>query len=293
MIYLNPVSINLGLTNQACIETLKFHLRLLNDFPGRFVLCVTSNCFDEFISDGISFKRFVSEINDGELKELMTTIFANSTCYIGGFDDGYSVSCRGSVEKFLAFGYYLNASKGVNYILSIHNDPCWEVNKISVTHNMRVCDYINLPKLYAQGFVNAMADWMVIIKNICLHKGKGEGYLPYSHSLESSFPKWLSLLYKYGINDTQQKISCIRKLGEFVADVNEYSYSEIISNKNRSGQVIRDIYFNNVLGVYISVDVRHGCFELLDLKGKHLGELSFWGEMTKRPDKTGAHNIIV
>ena len=56
----------------------------------------------------------------------------------------------------------------------------------------------------------------------------------------------------------------------------------------------REIYFDKNLKKYYAVDTQHGRFELLNKRGKHLGELKMDLSFVKNSiDKSGGHDIFI
>lgn len=82
-------------------------------------------------------------------------------------------------------------------------------------------------------------------------------------------------------------------MARLIAECCEYQFMLDISNRNRNGSVIRDIYFNSENRQYLSTDINHGRFEVLDNNGNHICEINFEGTQTKPRDLTGQHNIRI
>lgn len=293
MIYFNSISIHSELLTSECYNTLKNHLWFLGKMPQKFVLCVTANSSDQNIKGMVSFKDFVSQINDWELKGLMITILTSSTFYIGNVDDGYKIIGNSEEEIFPSFGIYLQVNEGLDCILSLSTEVRWLTEHVTLTFQGEDKQYINFPPVSYQNFLDGLNAWEEILKYCSNFGGSEQGYLPRSGYLFSIMPDWLMVLYERDIKDPMKKIACIRGLGTFVAKMNGYSLASDIINKNANCAVIRDIFINRRVGCYISTDIQHGRFELLDLNGKHMGEIDFLGCFTKKKDSTGKHDINV
>jgi hypothetical protein len=76
-----------------------------------------------------------------------------------------------------------------------------------------------------------------------------------------------------------------------VARINGYVPDPVISSINATDRKKRNIFFNGKLEKYISIDYEKGAFELHDLKGKHLGEYNYQGDLISGADLKGGHDI--
>jgi hypothetical protein len=91
---------------------------------------------------------------------------------------------------------------------------------------------------------------------------------------------------------SNDKIACLRDMGELIALINRYEYDTNLSSINSTKYRIRDIYKSlGSKNIYLSVDIRHGDFEVLNSKGKHQGSIAFDGELIKAADSKGKHDI--
>ena len=291
MIYFNSLSITSAqafITNQ---DSLKQSLDFLNLMEGKFLLCVPFNSPDFIIKNTISLKQAIGNIVDIELKSLLVTILADSTKYLGEYPDGYLH--QGKNEYFKAFNSYLSMNNQDCIILSLHSEPCWLDNTIPLINNVVTGSYLNCPKANFSSFQHGISVWENLIKKIIANKKKQDGLLCHADSLKKIIPTEIYNSYLNEIKNPQLRISNIRLMARLIAECCEYEFMQDISNRNKSASAIRDIYYNLNNEKYISTDVNHGRFEVLDNRGVHICEIDFEGTLTKPKDTTGRHDIRV
>jgi hypothetical protein len=85
-----------------------------------------------------------------------------------------------------------------------------------------------------------------------------------------------------------ERVAAIRIEAEAVAKSRGLEFEEFVSKRNKR-IVYRDPSTKNLY----SVDTQHGRFEMLNRKGKHLGEVNFDFNLTKGPDKSGMHDLEI
>lgn len=91
-------------------------------------------------------------------------------------------------------------------------------------------------------------------------------------------------------------IAATRSNGRKLAEANNWKRNNYISSLNSTPNTIRDIYEAGTgrNRMFLSIDVeKYGCWEVYDSRGKHLGEVNFKGEQTKKADNTGKHDIKI
>ena len=121
-------------------------------------------------------------------------------------------------------------------------------------------------------------------------------------SLESPLPnkKLCKEILDYQINETKSanvssKTSIILKCAKEVAKRNFYKYSQKVTSMNNNEGVIRHIFVDaeSEKDIYISIDIRHGNFEVYNSKGKHKDEYDYCGNPQNKTDNTNSHDIKV
>ncbi|MNZ36859.1 hypothetical protein D3C78_542920 [compost metagenome] len=83
--------------------------------------------------------------------------------------------------------------------------------------------------------------------------------------------------------------SLIFSTADFIARINGFSKNQALIKKNK-GYVI---YSKKHANYYLSIDFLHGCFEVLDINGKHICEINFKNELTAERDTSGSHDIYI
>lgn len=291
MIYLNTlsmISLESILLNQ---NSLKQSLAFLNSIEQKFLLCVPCNTPEFLVEENITFKQALSSISDSELRTLLITILANSTCYLGEYPKSHFH--QPSNDFFNAFETYLGTEPPEKIILSVHSNVQWENNFVSLINNAIESSFPNCPSLNFNNFIDGINKWEGIIKIFISKNEKIDSYLCHGISVKKLIPKILYDKYLSEIQNPNLKIQNIRAMAKLVAECCEYQYSHEISQRNRLGPVIRDIYYNQTNELYISTDIIHGRFEVLNSAGIHICEVDFEGKQTKSRDVTGLHNIII
>lgn len=291
MIYLNALSITSIDTLIENQDSLKQSLEFLSLIEDKFLLCVPFNNPGYIIQNNTSLKQAISKITDLELKSLLTTILTSSTSYLGEYPKTYLH--QGKNEYFNAFETYLSMNNEECMILSIHSENYWVDNLIQLIGNGVTNNYFNCPSVNCNTFIESINVWSPLIKKIVSKKTKKEGFLCHALSLKKLIPKEIYNQYINELNIPDCKISNIRAMARLIAECCEYQFMLDISNRNRNGSVIRDIYFNSENRQYLSTDINHGRFEVLDNNGNHICEINFEGTQTKPRDLTGQHNIRI
>ncbi|AJZ91638.1 hypothetical protein VW41_22735 [Klebsiella michiganensis] len=243
------------------------------------------------MSGGSSFKDLIGRVNDIELKSLLTTILTESTLYLGEVPAGYVESI--SNQPFPAYETYRAYQPKFEIILSLHSADHWEDDEITLLNNQNISKHYNIPTHRLIDFTKTVDKWEKIITYIIRKQEVENGYLAYAVSLKKIIPECIYELYKSSITNPQIKIEVIRRMAKFIAELNNYNFDASTSQKNRNGGAIRDIFYCDQKDIYLSTDVTHGRFEVLDRSGIHLCEINFDGDITKPRDKTGAHNITI
>lgn len=97
---------------------------------------------------------------------------------------------------------------------------------------------------------------------------------------------------KQMIKDGCDKIEVYIKIGSEVALRNNYYYDTFLTRINSNSGCIRHIFKSNSAPyVYLSIDVRHGNFEVFDSNGYHIDEYTYTNQKQNKHDPTGRHNI--
>lgn len=292
MIYFNPLSMNAISDEETCFQSLRKTLQFLKLVEDKFVLCLPSNGPDLSMSGGISFKSLIPRIRDTELQTLMITILSDSTNYLGEYPQDF-IEFNHNLP-LPAFETYRAYPPKYEIILSLHTSSFWEENKLQLTYNGTTTTHLNTPINNINDFSLAIDTWGEIIKYVSHKKEESSGYFKYSNTIFDLMPKWILQLYDNNCLDPQLKLETIRTMARFIAELNEYSYDDSTTQKNRrSSRAIRDIYYNEHKDIYISTDIIHGRFEVLDRSGSHLCEIDFRGNITKGQDRSGQHNIVL
>lgn len=272
-------------------SSLKSSLLFLQTIDDKFLLCLPSYGPDLSICGGRSFKELIQKITDTELQMLLTTILTGSTKYIGEEPKGYIEST--SRLPMPAFETYKDYEKNYEIILSMHTRTEWNNNFINLIKDDIVTQHLNIPHDKYRNLSDALTNWEKLLKYIISKKEKNTGALPYSYFIKNILPLWIIELYEENLKLPELKIATIRCMGKLIAELNGYIYEAHISSINRKGGVLRDIFYNNEQQKYISIDITHGRFEVLDNSGKHVNEIDFYGNITKKRDRSGKHNILL
>lgn len=85
-----------------------------------------------------------------------------------------------------------------------------------------------------------------------------------------------------------ERIAKFKDIAKQTAAENKWSRNSLLEKKNPG----RTIYTDEN-GLNYSLDTQHGRFEVVDIKGKHQGEIDFSGKQTKTADLTGQHDLNV
>ena len=85
-----------------------------------------------------------------------------------------------------------------------------------------------------------------------------------------------------------EKIAKIKSTARDIAKQNSWTKNNKLSKRNK-----RDVYYDSETGNYYALDTQHGRFEVVNKKGKHLGEVDFSLNATKPADKSGKHDLNV
>lgn len=106
--------------------------------------------------------------------------------------------------------------------------------------------------------------------------------------LSEKYIKIRNELIKMGLD----KIDVYRKVGTEVALRNNYHYDSNLTSINSNSGCIRHIFKSNYSPeIYLSIDVRHGNFEVCDSLGHHIDEFTYDNIPQKKHDSTGKHDI--
>lgn len=289
MIYLNPLSITSLQDFTVNQDSLKQTMEFLYLIEDKFLLCVPFNNPNFIIQNDITLKQAINSITDIELKYLLTSILTDSTSYLGEYPSAYFH--QGKDTFFNAFDTYLSMNNQDCIILSLHTEPFWVDNIIPLINNSITSNHFNCPTTNFSTFIDGINAWEPLIKKFVINKKKQEGYLCHGVSVKKLLPRNIYSKYLHEINDPNCKISNIRSMAKLIAECCEYQFMPEISIRNRTGGVIRDIYYNLEKNIYISTDINHGRFEVLDNNGFHICEINFEGIQTKPRDTTRRHNI--
>jgi hypothetical protein len=107
-----------------------------------------------------------------------------------------------------------------------------------------------------------------------------------------------------GVLKKMSKINALQYVGRLVAELNSWASDPDLSKLNSNKDHVRKIFvsINAKKTFYLSIDFKNGAgrFELLDVKGRHEGEIEFTtgkfvsrGKNKKGQDLSGKHNIKV
>lgn len=108
---------------------------------------------------------------------------------------------------------------------------------------------------------------------------------------------YLNIQTQY-IENGEDKICIYDKVGTEVALRNGYRIDDELSKLNsksnaESEKVKRKIFSHSKAKVFLSIDFRHGLFEVFNHNGEHQGEYSYVGEKIHEADTSGKHDIKV
>lgn len=94
--------------------------------------------------------------------------------------------------------------------------------------------------------------------------------------------------------DDGQRIAKYLGVGTKIAFLNGWVQDDEISAKNHSGNQIRRIFRSKgKKTMFLSIDIRHGEFELLDEDGEHQSVYSFYGEKINKEVDKATHKLTV
>lgn len=106
----------------------------------------------------------------------------------------------------------------------------------------------------------------------------------------------VSLFYKLIMNHknaTEEKIAYTKEIGKKICAVNYYKQEDELKRleTDHGNKCVEMVFSIKLDGKYqfLSVDKRHGTFELCNDDGTHLGEVTFDGSFSKKPD--GDHSL--
>jgi hypothetical protein len=118
------------------------------------------------------------------------------------------------------------------------------------------------------------------------NKGSNNGSLSNNSNL-SGAAKFEQDISKLPANE---RVPIVRAKGEEVALNNGWEkVSKSIANKNPG----RKIYYDSTEKIYYSLDTQHGRFEMLNSKGKHIGEIDMDLNFKGKVDVSGRHDIKI
>lgn len=94
--------------------------------------------------------------------------------------------------------------------------------------------------------------------------------------------------------DEGQRIAKYLGIGTKIAFLNGWVQDDEISAKNHSGNQIRRVFRSKgKKPMFLSIDIRHGEFELLDEDGEHKAVYSFFGEKIHKVVDKATHKLTV
>jgi hypothetical protein len=153
--------------------------------------------------------------------------------------------------------------------------PCMPPPKFE---NVKAALAFNLPLLMR------VSRFAVAQPNVALPKSRVSNYLIGDPQFD--------VLYQSSIRATPQaRTAAFKAIGTAVAEINDYAYDQPLSARNRSGKKLRTIFSNQDRTFFLSIDFETGAFEVMDGTGRHLGEINFAGNQTKKADPKGGHDI--
>ena len=140
---------------------------------------------------------------------------------------------------------------------------------------------------------NILADFNESIRKILLSNKKYQikptvkSPLP-NKELSEKYIKIRDELIRLG----QDRIDVYTKVGTEVALRNNYQYDPCLTSINSNSGCIRHIFQSNCSPkIYLSIDIRHGNFEVCDSNGKHVDEYTYNNQKQNKHDPTGKHDI--
>ncbi|OUS31940.1 hypothetical protein A9Q99_02280 [Gammaproteobacteria bacterium 45_16_T64] len=293
MIYLNHLSFDDcdELTKEIYEGLYTFLNKEKNNPNIEICLCSPINKPNENYGGNISIKELLSNCLDSEIRGILLSIFTSKIKPIGDYESEYL--CHESGRPYKALDYYLDCDDSPKF-LSLHTTEYWESYEVKIVSGEREISIINSAKLNFNDFGKLIQRSASFIRNwVNRQLGGDHEYLPKIKAFHEVVPPLFWELYKIDYKTPSKKIEAIRQTGKLIATSNGYEYDRRLSSKNSNPSAIRDIYFSNNLELFISVDVAHGRFEVLNKNGVHMAEIDFEGKITQSADTERKHNIEV
>lgn len=232
---------------------------------------------------------------DYEIRNLLRTILSTSPSLDLNEDESCKMALtesrllnNGAIAKGFNIAYLRNA-----ITISILNAQQWDTDEVSLIHYDLLADYANpeseitvrhIAKITPH--LQSHLSWIVELTQRALLSSTwnpAKDYFPRTDDanlsiVNSDWPSYYRSLYQLG---GQDKIAACLTKGEEIARIHGYEYDSKISAKNSSKNVIRKIYSagQGKDRIYLSIDIRHGHFEVCAHDGAHLGAYDFSGAL--------------
>lgn len=94
-------------------------------------------------------------------------------------------------------------------------------------------------------------------------------------------------------DNSSYKMALYLEVGSRIAEMNGWDHDKYLSTINSNSHKKRKIFKSRNRTFYLSIDVQHGAFELLDRRGKHITEYNFKGKDMGKTYDDGSHDIKI
>lgn len=175
--------------------------------------------------------------------------------------------------------------------LSVFTNEVWQEAMIRFEPGGVVESIFNFPKIEFTRLEQYVEAAEACCAKVAAALGQEAGeFLPLKR-LTNYFLSNRKFKLSYAKGGQRDKLADYQIVGAAVARINGYVADPVISSINATDRKKRNIFFNGKLEKYISIDYEKGAFELHDLKGKHLGEYNYQGDLISGADLKGGHDI--
>lgn len=264
-------------------------------------LLIPNDFRTNIIYKGFSIDAILQSINtDSTLKLRLKSFIANETKQEEDNSSDSSIQCIriDNQESFLLVGAYRHKIPTISF----RNNSIFSETSFQAINVL----------LYSEGNERENE---ITIKNIsCIDHIEFHRDLLYNLSIDNLNEKWdaekepfrmksqiNNFLIEYDYDnkirsaDNNEKEAIYYEFNKEIAIMNGWTYHPYLSKKNSTQNTKRVIFKANnpIRTAYLSIDFRHGTFELLNRDGKHIAEYNHKGEFLNSPDLSGSHNIII
>lgn len=177
--------------------------------------------------------------------------------------------------------------------LSVFTHGVWEASNIYFRPGLLIGKLRNYPKFtfsHVNQYITSISSFYTQVAPIV--QGDNTQILPLQ-KLSSQLFESESFSAAYLLGSKNDKIANYQIVGGAVAQINGYSPNPIVSSLNANSGKKRNIFFNESISKYVSIDYEKGAFEWHDAKGRHLGEYNYHGVRLDEADLKGRHDIKV